>query len=69
MITGGAIAAVAAGIIHAEAKNEVDGWSSAFAGVAAAGAAGAIGIGYLIGWLSDSAGSRPEQVVRILPDA
>jgi hypothetical protein len=69
LITGGAIAAVAAGILHAEAKNEVGGWSSASAGVAAAGGAGAIGIGYLIGWLRDSAGSRPEQVVRILPDA
>ena len=28
--------------------------------------AGAIGIGYLIGWLTDSVGSRPERVVRIL---
>ncbi len=39
-----------------------------YAGVAAGGGAGAIGIGYLVGWLFDHAGSRPEQVVRILPD-
>ena len=39
-----------------------------YAGVAAGGGAGAIGIGYLVGWLIDSAGARPEQVLRIQPD-
>jgi hypothetical protein len=68
LIAGGAIAAIAVGTIHAISNNEVGGWSSNSAGVAAAGAGGAIGIGYLIGWFLDSAGSRPEQVLRILPD-
>lgn len=68
LIAGGAIAAVAVGIIGAASKNEVGGWSSTSAGVAAAGAGGAIGIGYLIGWLLDSAGARPERVVRIIPE-
>jgi hypothetical protein len=68
LIAGGAIAAIAAGTIHAISNNEVGGWSSTSAGVAAATAGGAVGIGYLVGWLLDFAGSRPEQVVRILPD-
>ena len=38
------------------------------AGIAAGEGAAAIGIGYVVGWLFDLAGSRPEQVVRILPD-
>jgi hypothetical protein len=67
LITGGAIAALAVGILNAQAKNE-GGWSSEGKRVAAAGGGGAIGIGYLIGWLFDFAGSRPELVVRILPD-
>ena len=69
LITGGAIAAIAAVIIGGASMNEVGGVSSTAAGVAAAGGGGAIGIGYLIGWLLDHAGSRPEQVVRILPEA
>ncbi len=66
LITGGAIAAVAVGTVHAQSKNEVGGWSSTSAGAAAAGGGGAIGIGCLVGWLLDRAGSRPEQVVQIL---
>jgi hypothetical protein len=68
LIAGGTVAAVAAATIHAISKNEVGGWSSTSAAVATAGAGGAIGSSYLIGWLLDFAGSRPEQVVRILPD-
>jgi hypothetical protein len=68
LIAGGAVAAAAAGTVHAIAKNEVGGWSSGSAGAAAAGGTGAVGIGYLAGWLFDHAGARPEQAVRILPD-
>ena len=68
LIAGGAIAVVVAGLLHAISNNEVGGWSSTSAGVAAAGGGSAVGIGYLIGWLLDFAGSRPERVVRILPD-
>lgn len=68
LIAGGAVAAIAVGVLHAESKNEVGGWSSTSATVAAAGGTGAVGIGFLIGWLLDFAGSRPEQVVQILPD-
>jgi hypothetical protein len=67
LITGGAIAAVAVGIVCGASKNEVGGVSSTAAGAAAAGGGAAIGIGYVIGWVFDHAGSRPEQVVRILP--
>ena len=68
LIAGGAVAAIVAGIIHGISKNEVGGWSSTSAPIAAAGGGSAVGIGYLIGWLADFAGSQPEQIVRILPD-
>jgi hypothetical protein len=68
LITGVAVGAIAAGTLHAISKNEVGGWSSSSASTAAAGGGGAIGIGYLIGWLCDLVGSRPERVIRILPD-
>jgi hypothetical protein len=68
LIAGATVAAIAAGTIHAISKNEVGGWSSTSATVAAAGAGGAIGTSYLIGWLLDFAASHPQQVVRILPD-
>jgi hypothetical protein len=68
LIAGGAVGAIAVGMLHAESKNEVGGGSSSSAGIAASGGGAAIGIGYLIGWLFDFIGSRPEQVVRILPD-
>jgi hypothetical protein len=68
LIAGGAIAAVAAGVIHGASTNEVGGWSSGSAGVAAAGGAAVVGVGYLAGWLLDSAHARPEAEVRILPD-
>jgi hypothetical protein len=68
LIAGVAIAAVVAVIIGVASNNEVGGFSSTAAGVAAAGAGGSIGIGYLVGWLADAAGARPERVVQILPD-
>jgi hypothetical protein len=68
LIAGGAIAAVVAGLLHAISNNEVGGWSSTSAGVAAAGGGSAVGIGYLIGWLADYLGSQPELVVRIIPE-
>jgi hypothetical protein len=68
LIAGGAIAATIVGIVHGISKNEVGGWSSTSAPIAAAGGGGAAGIGYLAGWLADCLGSRPAQVVRILPD-
>ena len=68
LIAGGAIAAVVVGIIHGISKNEVGGWSSTSAPIAAGGGGSAVGIGYLIGWLADYAGSQPEQVVRIIPE-
>jgi len=68
LIAGGTIAALVVGIIGGASKNEVGGWSSTSGGVAAAGVGGAIGIGYLVGWLLDVAGSRPEQVVRTIPE-
>jgi len=68
LIGGGAVGATVVGTLYGISKNEVGGWSSSSASIAAAGGGAAIGIGYLVGWLFDLAGSRPEQVVRILPD-
>jgi len=67
LIAGGAVTAVVAGVISAIAKNE-GGWGSGYAGVAGGVSAAAIGGGYLIGWLADREGSRPEQVVQILQE-
>jgi hypothetical protein len=55
------------GVICQIAKNE-GGWGSGYVVVAGTVSAAAIGGGYLIGWLADRAGSRPEQVVQILPE-
>ena len=68
LIAGGAIAATVVGIIHGISRNEVGGWSSTSAPIAAAGGGSAFGIGYLIGWLADYLGSQPELVVRIIPE-
>jgi hypothetical protein len=68
LIAGGAIAATAAGVLHASSTNEVGGWSSGSAGVAAGVGAAAVGIGYLTGWLLDTARARPEVELRILAD-
>lgn len=66
LIAGGAIVAIVVWYDHALSENE--GGTNSTAGIVAAAAGGAIGIGYLIGWLADYAGSGREQVVRILPD-
>jgi hypothetical protein len=68
LIAGGAIAATVVGVLNAIVNNESGAWSSTGAGIAAAVIGGVIGIGYLIGWLADNAGSRPELVVRIIPE-
>jgi hypothetical protein len=60
LIAGGAAGAIAGAIVFAH--------YGFYADVAAGGGAGAIGIGYLVGWLIDHARARPEQVVQILPD-
>jgi len=69
LIAGGAIAAAVAGVLHTASTNEVGGWSSGSAGVAAGGGAAAIGIGYLTGWLLDSARAAPEVELRIVPES
>jgi hypothetical protein len=67
LIAAAAIAVAVAGVLGVIANNE-GGSGSAAAGVGAATAGGAFGIGYLVGWLADYAGSRPELVVQILPE-
>jgi hypothetical protein len=69
LAAGGGIAAVVTVSFGAMAKNEVGGWSAMAAGFAAGVSGTAIGVGYLVGWLIDSSRFRPEQVVRILPEA
>lgn len=69
LIVGGAIATLVVGTVSEQMANKRGCCSTASAAaIAAAGGGGAIGIGYAIGWARDSAGSRPEQIVRILPD-
>ena len=64
LIAGGVVTAVVGSWAVALSKTEGGNYGRA-AGV---GTGGAIGIGYLIGWLGDSARSRPPRDVRILPD-
>jgi hypothetical protein len=68
LVAGGAIAATATGVLHTISTNEVGGWSSGSAGVAAGVGVAAVGIGYLTGWLLDSVRARPEVELRILGD-
>jgi hypothetical protein len=67
LIAAAAISVAVAVVLGAIVNNE-GGSSSAALGVAGATAGGAFGIGYLVGWLADYAGSRPELVVRIIPE-
>ena len=68
LIAAAAISVAVAVVLGAASNNEVGGFSSTAAGVAAAVAGCAFGIGYLVGWLADYAGSRPELVVQIIPE-
>jgi hypothetical protein len=68
LIAAAAISVAVAVVLGAIVNNEGGSSSTAVLGVAGATAGGAFGIGYLVGWLADYAGSRPELVVRIIPE-
>jgi len=68
LVAGGAIAATAAGVLS-HGIDERSGWLEfGVRGAAAGVGAAAVGIGYLTGWLIDTARARPEVELRILPD-